>query len=93
VRQQDGLALLKNWQGEAFDVIFIDPPFAQEALYLQALTAICSAKLARAAIYLEANRQWQNAEIASLGWQVAKHSKVGVVHGHWLLPCAESSAA
>ena len=92
VRQQDALTLLKNWQGQAFDLIFLDPPFGQEALYLQALSAISAAKLAQAAIYLEANRQWQSAEIASLGWQVAKHSKVGAVHGHLLRPGVQGAA-
>ena len=92
VRQQDALTLLKNWQGQAFDLIFLDPPFGQEALYLQALSAISAAKLAQTAIYLEANRQWQSAEIASLGWQVAKHSKVGAVHGHLLRPGVQGAA-
>jgi hypothetical protein len=37
---------------------------------------------------LEANKAWNDAEsavqLADLGWRVAKHSKVGAVHGHVL---------
>ena len=90
IRQQDGIALLKGWQGQAFDLVFLDPPFAQENLYLQALSAIQAGKPAWAAIYLEANRAWSDAELAPLGWQLTKHSRVGAVHGHLLraLPAA-----
>ena len=88
VRQQDALTLLKNWQGQAFDLIFLDPPFAQEKLYLQAISAIKPVNAAWPAIYLEANQAWNGADLAAqladLGWRVAKHSKVGAVHGHLL---------
>ena len=84
IRQQDGLALLKNWQGAGFDLVFLDPPFAQEALYLASLAQIKHLLLPQAAVYLEANRQWSEAELAPLGWQIAKHSRAGAVHGHLL---------
>lgn len=81
IRQQDGMALLKNWPGQAFDLLFLDPPFGQEQHYSAALQA---AQGRAKQIYLEANRQWSEAELASLGWQAAKHSRVGAVHGHLL---------
>ena len=90
IRQQDGLALLKNWQGEAFDVLFLDPPFAQEASYATALRA---AQGKAASVYLEASRQWSDAELNALGWQAAKHSRAGAVHGHLLRPVSAPQVA
>ena len=89
IRQQDGLALLKNWQGEAFDLLFLDPPFAQEASYATALRA---AQGKAASVYLEASRQWSDAELNALGWQAAKHSRAGAVHGHLLRPGVQGAA-
>ena len=88
VRCQDGISLLQSGVGAPFDVIFLDPPFAQEKLYLQAISAIKPVNAAWPAIYLEANQAWNGADLgaqlADLGWRVAKHSKVGAVHGHLL---------
>jgi 16S rRNA (guanine(966)-N(2))-methyltransferase RsmD len=88
VRCQDGIALLQSGVAAPFDVIFLDPPFAQDKLYLQAISAIKPVNAAWPAIYLEANKAWNDAEsavqLADLGWRVAKHSKVGAVHGHVL---------
>jgi 16S rRNA (guanine(966)-N(2))-methyltransferase RsmD len=84
VRSQDGISLLQNNINAPFDLIFLDPPFALEKLYLQAISAIQPVNAAWPAIYLEANRAWTDAELEALGWRVAKHSKVGAVHGHVL---------
>lgn len=84
VRQQDGIALLGSGMGAPFDLIFLDPPFSQAALYLQAISAIKPVNDAWPAIYLEANKAWQDEELQALGWRVAKYSRVGVVHGHLL---------
>ena len=50
---------------EPFDVIFIDPPFAQAKLLEEVVSLICERALFNEFIYLEFNQQ-QEAEVAAL---------------------------
>ena len=84
VSTQDARVLLKNWGGQKLDLVFVDPPFAQEAIYSEVLMALGQDKPATAAIYLEANKQWLDSDLSPYGWRCHKHSKVGAVHGHLL---------
>ncbi len=84
VSTQDARVLLKNWGGQKLDLVFVDPPFVQEAIYSEVLMALGQDKPATAAIYLEANKQWLDSDLSPYGWRCHKHSKVGAVHGHLL---------
>ena len=93
VTAQDGRMLLKNWAGQKLDLVFVDPPFGQDAIYSDVLMALGQAKPATAAIYLEASKQWQDSDLAPYGWRCHKHSKVGAVHGHLLHPLVAQAEA
>lgn len=85
VRQQ-----LRQWSGPPLDVVFLDPPFDQDALYAEVLALLPACLRPDAWVYLEAPKAWSAANLQDLGWQLLKHSRVGAVHGHLLqqLPVA-----
>lgn len=83
VQRGEALAMLTSLPAASQDVIFLDPPFAGD-LYLPSLKAAARALKAQAWIYLEANREWMNEELITLGLQVVRHGQAGAVHYHLL---------
>lgn len=78
VVRADGLAYLQGDCG-FFDVIFIDPPFA-ERLWAKAL-ALAATRLAPGGkIYLEHDGSLTNALLAESGWQVLREGRAGQSH-------------
>jgi 16S rRNA (guanine(966)-N(2))-methyltransferase RsmD len=89
VERGDGVAALLQRRGQALDVVFLDPPFADganEALFSAALQAARQALGNDGLIYLEAPRIWSADELAQLGLQVHRQGKAGVVAFHLLRP-------
>jgi 16S rRNA (guanine(966)-N(2))-methyltransferase RsmD len=89
VERGDGVAALLQRRGQALDVVFLDPPFADganEALFSAALQAARQALGDDGLIYLEAPRIWSADELAQLGLQVHRQGKAGVVAFHLLRP-------
>ncbi len=89
VERGDGVAALRQRAGQGFDVVFLDPPFADaqnETLVLSALAAARQAIGAEGLVYLEAPRPWLDDELATLGLQVHRQGKAGAVAFHLLRP-------
>ncbi len=85
------------WTGDArdflgdctnpFDVIFLDPPFAQPQLLESAITAICERSLLNHYLYLEFDQQQEPAIktlLAAHHLSVERSSKAGTT-GSWLI--------
>lgn len=89
VERGDGVAALRQRAGQGFDVVFLDPPFADaqhETLVLAALAAARQAIGAEGLVYLEAPRPWLDDELATLGLQLHRQGKAGAVAFHLLRP-------
>lgn len=70
-----------------FDVIFVDPPFADTALLETAVTIICERSLLSQWLYLEFDQQQENAVrqlLQTNGLSLAKSAKAGATRS-WLL--------
>ncbi len=89
VQRGDALSLMRQRAGQAWDVVFLDPPFGEgqnEALFRDALAAARDLISADGSLYLEAPRVWTEAELAELGWQVRRQGRAGQVAFHLLGP-------
>jgi 16S rRNA (guanine966-N2)-methyltransferase len=88
VERGDALAALAQRAGQQWDLVFLDPPFAQgenDPLFRQALAAARAAvHPERGLVYLESPRAWTEADLRPLGWVTLRHGQAGVVH-HALL--------
>lgn len=80
----DGLQWLQQQAGAQWDVVFLDPPFAQD-LFERALHAAQAAIGPHGMIYLEAPRNWSEAALTPLGLRVRRHLRAGTVHAHLLI--------
>ena len=78
VVRADGLAYLQGHCGP-FDVIFIDPPFA-EGLWAKALALAATRLAAGGKIYLEHDGSLTRAQLADDGWQVLREGRAGQSH-------------
>lgn len=89
VLRGDALSLLRQRAGEAWDLVFLDPPFGDglnEALFREALTAARAVLSPDGLLYLEAPRAWAEAELAELGWRLLRQGRAGQVAFHLLGP-------
>jgi 16S rRNA (guanine966-N2)-methyltransferase len=96
VQRGDALNLLRQRAGQAWDVVFLDPPFGDgqnEALFRDALKAARGLVSANGSLYLEAPRVWTDAELAELGWRVLRQGRAGQVAFHLLGPAVEVAAS
>ena len=80
----DAVAWLRQHAGEGWDLVFLDPPFGQAALFEQALAAARRALAPEGFIYLEAPRTWTAEELAALGLSLRRQGRAGQVHFHLL---------
>jgi 16S rRNA (guanine966-N2)-methyltransferase len=83
IQRGDGIAILQALPRGSVDVVFIDPPF-NAPIYDKALVAAAHAVSAQGAIYLEAPKLWADTDLHSLGLQVTRSGKAGMVHYHLL---------
>jgi 16S rRNA (guanine966-N2)-methyltransferase len=89
VERGDGVAALRQRQGAALDLVFLDPPFAEgenDELVRSALAAARQAIAPQGLVYLEAPRAWSDAELAPLGLQLHRQGQAGQVAFHLLRP-------
>lgn len=87
VERGDALAALRQRQGAALDLVFLDPPFGDdgnEALFRSALQAARGAIGGQGLIYLEAPQAWTADALAGLGLQLHRQGKAGQVAFHLL---------
>ncbi len=87
ITRGDGVAELLKRAGQGLDLVFLDPPFAEDGnapLFLAALRAARAVLSDDGLVYLEAPRAWGADELASLGLQLHRQGKAGVVHYHLL---------
>ena len=83
IAQQDGLEFLKNQSAQSFDLIFIDPPFQDQALLNQALiesSRVCDSS-SGGCIYIEFPSSRSLDEIKNLlpAWDCGKYLEAGQV--------------
>jgi len=91
VQRGDALSLMRQRAGQAWDVVFLDPPFGDgqnEALFRDALKAARDLLGPDGSLYLEAPRVWTDAELAELGWRLLRQGRAGQVAFHLLGPQA-----
>lgn len=87
VETGDALAVLQQRRGQDFDVVFLDPPFAEgdnDPLFRAALLAARQVVRPDGLIYLEAPRPWSPDELAQLGLQLHRQGRAGAVAFHLL---------
>ena len=84
VTRGSGVSTLERVAARSLQVVFIDPPFTEVALYGPALGAAARAVHADGVIYLEAPTHWSEAELAPLGLVEFRHLRAGAVHAHLL---------
>jgi 16S rRNA (guanine(966)-N(2))-methyltransferase RsmD len=80
----DAIAGLNQLPSHSQDVIFLDPPFAQTALFAPSLKAAARTIKPSGHIYLETAKSWDAEELAQLGLAVVKQGRAGVVYFYLL---------
>ncbi len=86
VVRADGLSWLQQQATRSLQLVLLDPPFAQSHdLGLQAIKAASGVLAPEGAIYFEAAEMLDAATCAPRGLALQRHSRVGAVHGHWLV--------
>lgn len=88
VQRGDALTVLRQQAGQAWDVVFLDPPFGEEAVFEPALRAAAAAIGPDGFVYLEAPVAWDDARLAPLGLRVHREGRAGAVVFHLLVPLA-----
>lgn len=84
VQRGDGVGALNHSVAGHWHAVFIDPPFAMEALFAPALKAAAHAVADDGFVYLEAPKVWDDEALAALGLQQYRYLKAGNVHAHLL---------
>ena len=83
VQRADAVAAMQRMPAEAFDVVFLDPPF-DGPWFEPALRAAVRLVPVQGWVYLEAPVAWSDESLVPLGLQVVRHLKAGAVHAHLL---------
>jgi 16S rRNA (guanine(966)-N(2))-methyltransferase RsmD len=85
VAEADALRLVASLARDSFDVIFLDPPFGDQALLLRALELAAPLVTPDGAIYVECGDALDLTGIDGLaGWTVVREGKAGAVRYHLL---------
>lgn len=93
IQRGDALGALQQAAPGSLDLVLLDPPFGENALFLPALRAAYTAASADGWIYLEAPAEWDAAALAPLGLVRQRYLKAGAVHAHLLRKAAETASA
>ncbi|MBM3387711.1 MAG: 16S rRNA (guanine(966)-N(2))-methyltransferase RsmD [Betaproteobacteria bacterium] len=83
VQRGDAVAAMQRLPAEAFDLVFLDPPF-DGPFFEPALRAAVRLVPVQGWIYLEAPVAWGDEALAALGLKLVRHLKAGAVHAHLL---------
>lgn len=86
VQRGDALVALRRVPAHSLHLVFLDPPFAQTALFAPALCSAAQAVATDGFVYLEAPAKWSEGDLASCGLQPYRYLKAGAVHAHVLRP-------
>ncbi|KVG61504.1 16S rRNA (guanine(966)-N(2))-methyltransferase RsmD [Burkholderia pseudomultivorans] len=85
IAEADALRLAAGLAPGAFDIVFLDPPFGDAAVFARALALSAPLVAAGGALYVESGAELDPAAHEALaGWQVVKRGKAGAVHYHLL---------
>lgn len=93
IERGNGVTALERAPAGSLQLVLLDPPFENPALYEPALRAAARALHPEGAVYLEAPRLWADDELAALGLVGFRHLKAGAVHAHLLRPLAAVPAS
>ena len=86
VQRGDGLTAVRHAAPGSLQLLLLDPPFDAPPALLDAMLAAAAPALAGDGwCYLEAPRQWGDAELVPLGLRLHRHLKAGAVHAHLLV--------
>ena len=83
VQAGDALGGLARLPAQAWDLVFLDPPF-DSALFEPALRLAVQKVPVGGWVYLEAPQAWPQSALAALQLQLYRHLKAGAVHAHLL---------
>ena len=86
VERGDGIAALRQRGGAGLDVVFLDPPFGDDALVAPALAAAAAAIGPQGFVYLEAPQPCTDEALQAAGLSVHRQGKAGAVTFHLLCP-------
>jgi 16S rRNA (guanine(966)-N(2))-methyltransferase RsmD len=89
VERGDGVSALRLRRDQAWDMVFLDPPFGEDgnaALFQAALTAARQAIHGHGEVYLEAPGVWTDEALQPYGLRVHRQGKAGAVAFHLLRP-------
>ena len=84
VQRGDAMAALRQVAGQGLDLVLLDPPFDETALFVPAVQAAAAALAPQGFIYLEAPSAWTQEQLAPLGLALHRHLRAGAVHAHLL---------
>lgn len=96
IQQGDALRLMAALPAGQWDVVFLDPPFAQASpqpstspdhapgVFTRALAQAARLMAPQGKIYLEAPQPWTDEALTSVGLSVHRSGKAGAVHYHLL---------
>lgn len=93
IERGNGVTALERVPAGSLQLVLLDPPFENPALYEPALRAAARALHPDGAVYLEAPRLWADDELAALGLVGFRHLKAGAVHAHLLRPLEATLAS
>lgn len=83
VEAADALAFMRRGAPDRYELVFIDPPFDLD-VFEPALAVAVNLVVPDGFIYLEANRPFDDAAVASHGLRLHRHGRAGAVHFHLL---------
>jgi 16S rRNA (guanine966-N2)-methyltransferase len=88
IESADALSWMPGCAPQRFKLVFIDPPFDAQ-LFDKALAAAARLVVPGGFVYLEADRAFDETELASLGLRLHRHLRAGSVHAHLLQTASE----
>lgn len=85
VEAGEALAWMARSAKATFDLVLLDPPFAED---LSAPAATAARRLVRpdGLVYLEAGRAFDDDAVRAWGYSLHRHLRAGAVHAHLLAP-------
>jgi 16S rRNA (guanine966-N2)-methyltransferase len=80
----DALTFTKDWAGEAFDFVFVDPPFLSDRAQ-QVLSALCTSAAAGAGTLVIIRSHWRQSLVMPPCFTILKRRKFGESVVHFLV--------
>jgi 16S rRNA (guanine(966)-N(2))-methyltransferase RsmD len=88
IEAADALSWMPGCSPHRFELVFIDPPFDAN-LFEKALAAAVRLAVPGGFVYLEADREFGEAQLGPLGLVLHRHLRAGTVHAHLLQAASE----